>query len=395
MLDKMRILHVTPFYPPSIGGISNLVFNLCGELDKLNLDVHIITSRNILARKHDDEKRESDRVIEIKSVHLPGWPYSTLRNFSFPADLGYKVNAIIKNGRFDLIHVHGHHYPICWFALYSAHKNKVPTVLSLHGTYALNPTKLGGRSPVEDLFNKYIFRRVLRKCDVVIGGTNQIIEYARKYSSAPTKFKIIPNGVNSHKFSKNLDRKEDYRNKFKIDQNKTVILFVGRFDESKGALNFAKAAALLLTQYEDKFEIIMVGQGILESQIRSVVEGIRGLHLLEWQPAENIHEIYISADIFVLPSKFEALPLSILEAMAAGLYIIYSNVGGVDEILQNYPKKNMLKSIAPEEISHACLTVNKNGIPENKKSESDYKFEFDWRNVAKKICNVYTELVQD
>ncbi|HEU5120245.1 MAG TPA: glycosyltransferase family 4 protein, partial [Candidatus Nitrosocosmicus sp.] len=163
MQHNLRILHVTPFYPPSIGGISNLVFNLCVELDKLNLDVHIITSRNILSRNHNDEKRESDRVIEIKSVHLPGWPYSTLRNFSFPADLGYKVNAIIKNGRFDLIHVHGHHYPICWIALYSAHKNKVPTVLSLHGTYALNPTKLGGQSSIEDLFNKYIFRRVLRK----------------------------------------------------------------------------------------------------------------------------------------------------------------------------------------------------------------------------------------
>jgi glycosyltransferase involved in cell wall biosynthesis len=81
--------------------------------------------------------------------------------------------------------------------------------------------------------------------------------------------------------------------------------------------------------------------------------------------------------------------------MAAGLHIIYSDVGGVDEILQNYPKRSMLKSISPEEISHACLTVNKNGIPENKKSEPDYKFEFDWRNVAKKICYVYTELVQD
>jgi glycosyltransferase involved in cell wall biosynthesis len=392
MQDKMRILHVTPFYPPSIGGISNLVYSLCKELNKYDLDVHIITARGMM-NNYYNEKGKSERFTEIKSVHLPGWPYSTLRNFSFPADLGYRVNAIIKSGRFDVVHVHGHHYPICWIALYSAHLNKIPTVLSLHGTYALNPTKLGGKSLIEDLFNKYMFKRILRKSDVVIGGTNQVIEYARNYSSPSTTFTIIPNGVNSDKFRTNLDGKREFREKYKINQTKTVILFVGRFDESKGALNFAKAAKLILTQHKNEFEIIMVGRGKLEHQIRSIAQGIEGFRLLEWQPAEEIHEIYISADIFILPSKFEGLPLSILEAMAAGLHIIYSDVGGVNEILQGYPKRIMLNSIAPEEISRVCLSVSEKGMVNNQKNNSDYRFDFDWRNIAKKIYDVYDDLV--
>ena len=106
----------------------------------------------------------------------------------------------------------------------------------------------------------------------------------------------------------------------------------------------------------------MVGQGKLENKIRSVVQGLKGIQILDWQPAESIHEIYIAADLFILPSKFEALPLTILEAMAADLHIIYSNVGGVNDILQGYTKKNMLKSIAPEEISRACITLYDNGI---------------------------------
>jgi len=389
--DKLRVLHVTPFYPPSIGGISNLVYNLCKELNKFNLDIHIITSRNIKSR-HKYAERVSNQITEIKSIHLLGWPYSTLKNFSFPADLGVKINSIIKYGSFDLVHVHGHHYPICWIALQSAYKNKIPTVLSLHGTYALNPTKLGGKSTLEDLFNKYIFRNILLKSNIVIGGTNQIIEYAKRYSTSLNVFRVIPNGVDTTRFKTNLGRKEEYRKKFKVQSDKLVLLFVGRFDESKGALNFAKAAKLLLQKHENKFEVIMVGEGNLESEIKAIVKGMNSIHIFKWQPAEKIHEFFIAADIFVLPSKFEGLPLTILEAMAANLHIIYSNVGGVHEILQGYFKKNILTSISPEEISQTCIRLYNGGISEVYVGSSSYTFNFDWQNIAQEINIIYNEL---
>lgn len=391
--NKLRILHVTPFYPPSIGGISNLAFHVCKELNNLNLDIHIVTSRNVMDHNHYEE-RKSDKIIEIKSVYFPGWPYSTLRNFSFPTDMGFKVNSLIKYGIFDVVHVHGHHYPLCWIALHSAHKNNIPTVLSLHGTYALNPSKLGGKSTIEDLFNKYLFKAILQKSNFVIGGTKEIIEYAKKYSSPFNNFRTIPNGVDSNKFRTNLDRKKEYREKFNISLTKIVILFIGRFEESKGALNFAKAAELLLRNHENKFEVLMVGQGKLEREIKSITGGVKGIQILDWQPFEKIHEIYIAADIFVLTSKFEGLPLTVLEAMAADLHVIYSNVGGVDDILQGYPKKNMLKGITPEEISHACLTLYDKVLFKKGTSSIKYDFNFDWQDIARRINDVYYEIGQ-
>ena len=139
--------------------------------------------------------------------------------------MGFKLDSIIKHGVFDVVHVHGHHYPLCWIALHSAHKNKIPTVLSLHGTYALNPKKLGGKSMIEDLFNKYLFKKILLKSNFVTGGTNQIIEYARKYSSSYNKFRIIPGGVDSNKFRTNLNRKKEYREKFKIRSKLRLFFF--------------------------------------------------------------------------------------------------------------------------------------------------------------------------
>jgi glycosyltransferase involved in cell wall biosynthesis len=391
---KSRILHVTPFYPPSIGGISRCVFNICRDLNEFNLDVHIVTSKNIIDHNTHD-LRKSDKIIEISSIHFPGWPYSTLRNFSFPVDLGFRLDSIIKHGSFDVVHVHGHHYPISWIALRSARKNHIPTVLSLHGTYALNPKNLGGKSKIEDLFNKYFFRKILQNSNFVIGGTNQIVEYAKKYSTPSTNFKTIPTGgVDSSKYVTNLQRKNEYRKKYDLNPSKIVVLFVGRFDDSKGALNFAKAAELLLRRHNNKFEVIMVGQGSLEQKIRSVVAGIKGIQILKWQPAETIHEIYIAADLFILPSKFEALPLTIMEAMSACLYILYSNVGGVDDILQGYPKRKILQNITPEEINHTCLKLYDDRFPTFNKGETNRKLNFDWRNIAHNIKSVYDEISQ-
>lgn len=368
-----------------------MVFNICKELDKFHHDIRIVTSKNLMDR-HAHKEGSSDKITEIKSIYLPGWPYSTLRNFSFPVDMGFKLGSIIKNEGFDLVHVHGHHYPICWIALHSAHKNRIPTVMSLHGTYALNPTRLGGKSTIEDLFNEFVFKSILRKTDYVIGGTNQNINYAKKYSSPLNKFRLIPNGVDFIKYRTNLNKKMKYREKFSICQNKIIVLFIGRFDESKGALNFAQAAKILLHKQADKFEIVMVGRGKLEPEIRSLLNGVNGIKILDWQPVENIHEIYIASDIFILPSKFEGLPLTILESMAANLYIIYSNVGGVDEILQNYPKKTMLKSIAPEEISNTCLAVCDDNHFDFRSIHTNYTFNFDWQDIGRKINEVYTEI---
>jgi glycosyltransferase involved in cell wall biosynthesis len=334
-----------------------------------------------------------NKITEVKSIYFPGWPYSTLRNFSVPVDLGLRINSIIKNSHFDIVHVHGHHYPISWIAIRSAYSHKIPTVLSLHGTYALNPKTYGGKSSLEDLFNKFVFRSILSKCNLVIGGTRQIIEYAKKYSVPSNRFMMIPNGVNTNNYVTNLTRKKEYRSKYHIDQDRIVILFVGRFDESKGALDFAKAARLLLKLYSGKFEVVIVGKGKLEPEIRSCLNGLDDSNIIGWQPANKIHEIYIASDIYVLPSKFEGLPLSIIEAMNANLHIIYSNVGGVGDILQGYSKKTVLTNATPHEISKIITDLYEdNSFKISDNGSLTYAQSFDWSKIAKDVSLIYKDL---
>jgi glycosyltransferase involved in cell wall biosynthesis len=384
---------VTPFFPPSIGGISTLVYNLCNSLTDYDIDISIIaSSKNIVETAMDKKIRQ---IIRIRSFYFPGWPYSTLKNFSVPLDLGVRINSVIQHEEFDIVHLHGHHYPITWMALKAAYNQNIPTVLSLHGTYALNPKNVGGKSKLEDVFNKYIFKGILTKSDVVIGGTREIIGYAKRILPMPSKFRLIPNGVNTKHYETNLGKKFDYRKKLNLSEEKLIVLFVGRFDESKGALEFAKAAKLLLQNSPDKFQVLMVGQGALESEIRKFTNGIDGIKIMSWQPNDLIHEVYIAADIFILPSKFEGLPLSIIESMNANLYIIYSNVGGVDDILRGYGKKRMLNSASGEEIYNILGQLYYDKSINTIHSPSiTYARTFDWTNIAQDVATIYKELAR-
>ena len=215
---------------------------------------------------------------------------SNFKKLSIPFDLGYRINSLIDREQFDLVHVHGHHYPICWMALRSAHKKRIPTILSVHGMYALDPKKLGGYSMLEELFNKMIFRQILSDTDVVIGGTTQIVNYAKKYGSPLTLYKIIPNGVNVKSFLDNIQKKADFRAKYSFDKNKLVILFVGRFEEVKGILQLAGAAKILLKEFPGVFDIVLAGGGKEENRIKSELNDYSDIQIIPWISYSMIHE---------------------------------------------------------------------------------------------------------
>jgi glycosyltransferase involved in cell wall biosynthesis len=251
---------------------------------------------------------------------------------------------------------------------------------------------MGGKSFLEDLFNKSVFAHILSKTNVVISGTFQIKEYAEKYSKTSTKFLIVENGVNTSYYRENLAFKREYRKNLKIADTKTVVLFVGRFEEVKGIIEFSHAAKMLASHSKD-FEMIIVGEGKLLPVVKSITAGIENIRHLGWVSSERIHEIYIASDIFILPSKFEALPLTIIEAMNAHLFIIYSSVGGVGGILEGYNKKAKLPGITAQDIFDETLKVTScQSLDTIDNASVEYANTFDWKSIANKINRIYEEL---
>jgi len=393
MVKTYKILTVTPFFPPDVGGLSTHVQNINANLIKEGNDVSIIVPKH-MDNKIKEPNEIFSKVYRMNSIYLPGWPYPTLRSMSVPIDLGLKIKSVIRNGDFDIIHVHGHHFPTSWMAINFAYKYGVTSVLTMHGMYALNPNVLGGKSLIEDCLNKYVFTRILSKINGIIGLTEHITNYAKQFGKDTTKYFTIPNGVNTELFKKNLNKKVEYRKKYGINQNSIVFLFCTRFEHVKGIIEFAEAANNIVKK--SGIEIVIAGKGSLGSQVKKIIGNSEHIHLFDWQPQEQIHELYIASDVFVLPSRFEALPLTIIEAMNAGLHIIYTPVGGVPEILEGYSTKTILSRVSTDEIENVVFKViSKFRSPDNMNELLEYAQKFDWSYVTSNTVKVYAECISE
>ncbi|MEO9320265.1 MAG: glycosyltransferase family 4 protein [Nitrososphaera sp.] len=389
-MNSFRILQVTPFYPPDKGGIATHTLNLSNQLSKSGHDITIVAPRPRRI-KYKPSANALKKILTIPSVYLPGWPYPTLKSFSIPVDFGKQLDEIIKTGNFDIIHAHGHHYPITWSALRSAAKYGIPSVLTLHGMYALNPHVDGGKSNFEVMFNKLVFKRVLRKTNCVIGLTKQITDYGRTFATRKTSFYTIGNGVDTQKYHENLNRKLQFRQKYNIPIGSKVVLFVGRFEHVKGILELSRAAKSLIQAGASDLHIVLVGAGSLDKEVRSILDRVDSAQVLSWQSSETIHELYIASDFFILPSKFEALPITIIEAMNAGLHIIYTPVGGVSDVLEHYAPKTMIRSCTTVDIRSAISRLLTDNQSQTDIKESiRYSQNFDWSKIAASVADVYS-----
>jgi glycosyltransferase involved in cell wall biosynthesis len=392
-MTKLKILTVTPFFLPDVGGLSTHVQSINANLIKEGNDVTIIAPKH-LGIKIKEQNKIFSKIYKMDSIYLPGWPYPTLRSMSIPIDLGSKIKSVIRNGNYDIIHIHGHHFPTSWIAINAAHRYGVTSVLTMHGMYALNPNVLGGKSIIENGLNKYVFTKILSKTNGIIGLTEHITDYAKQLGKDSTKYFTIPNGINTELFKKNLSKKMEYRKKYNVDQNRKVVLFCGRFEKGKGIIEFAEAAKRIVKKSES--EVVIVGRGALGPQVKSIIGNSEHIHLFDWQPQEQIHELYIASDVFILPSRFEALPLTIIEAMNAGLHVVYTLVGGVSEILEGYSAKTILSKISIDEIENIVLKVIENfEIPNNIKELLGYAQKFDWGNVSIDTAKAYAECINE
>jgi len=391
-MKNYKILSVTPFFPPDVGGISDMVLNLNINLIKMGHSVSVITPKHV---GDNITKPEifPHKIFEINSIFLRGWPYSPLRSISFPIDFGLRIKSIMKKGNFDIVHVHAQHFPISWFAICAAHKLGIPCVLTSHGMWALNPNVMGGKTRIEDCFNKLVYSKLLKKTKAVIGLTNEIRDFAKHVGKKNIKYFTISNGANTTIYRDNIKRKKEFREEYHLGKESIIILFRGRFEEVKGVIEFAKAAKDIVRN--NQVEVVIVGGGSLENKVKSIIKGIERIHLFPWQPVQDIHKLNIASDIFVLPSKFEGVPLTMIEVMNAGLHVVYTPVGGIPEFIEGYSRKTLLNNGSSEEIQNVLTKIiphysSTDGIDES----LNYARKFDWYNLAQETIKVYDECLK-
>ena len=286
-----------------------------------------------------------------------------------------EVRRMLKDIQPDLVAIHSSKAGIVGrIASWSV---RIPCVFTAHGwafTEGVEPKKQRLYRTIEKGVGK-LSKKVITVCD-------QDRNLALSHNVLPAnKIKTIHNGV--------LDSRYSSINSITNDEVK--ILMVARFDQPKQQLQLLHA---LMHIKDLNWHMIFVGDGRLkQSSVQYVQENDLADKVTFLGTNSNVSELLNEADIFVLTSAWEGLPLSILEAMSHGLPIIASNVGGVKEAVRDNENGFLINGNLTESIK--LLVENELlRVKMGTRSREIYEASFTFDNMYEKTVNLYRNLIK-
>jgi len=190
---------------------------------------------------------------------------------------------------------------------------------------------------------------------VLIAASTRTRQHAIEEGIRPDRVEVIFNGITP--FKSNKAKRDETRRELGLRENDLFLLSVGRLVFEKGHEFLVEAMSTVIRSRQN----IVAGicgagplKGQLEQQIlRNALENHVRL-LGQW---DSVQDLLAAADIFVLPSRWEGLPMALLEAMMAGLPVIATRVEGVDEVVEDGVHGLLVPLEDPPALAEAILQL--------------------------------------
>jgi len=342
---------------------------------------------------------------EIKKLGFQFYPNYFLSNNLNPFS-GYKamkeIEKAISDFKPDLLSCHS---TAAGFWGRIAIKNKVPTIFTAHG-WAFTKGVPFWRKILAILAEKI----AAKYCSKIICVSNFDRNLALKYKIASEeKLIVIHNGVEINENQKpslatagRSERKErsslrPLKSKNQNDNSKIKIVFVGRLAKPKEPILLLKAYNDLPDELKEKAEILIIGEGPKRKELEKFIREKdlkEKVKLLGSLPREQVFDVLNQCQIFVLISKWEGFPRTILEAMSCGLAIIASDIGGISEAIDSncgilLEKNNVLEiKFALEKLLKEPTLINKLGQAAYEKVKKEFNLEKMLKNTGEIYQNI-------
>jgi glycosyltransferase involved in cell wall biosynthesis len=198
----------------------------------------------------------------------------------------------------------------------------------------------------------------------------------------------MDNGVDLEKF-KQINKKRN---------EQIIFLFVGRLEKQKGLNYLIKALNILKKEYS-QFMVWIIGSGSEEDNLKRLVKKYdlqSYIKFLGNKSNEEISSYYLNSDVFILPSIWEGFPLTLLEAWAAGLPVIISDVGNVSEICWDGENALIVPPGNSRKITEAMKLLINNESLREKLGENGKKLvakKYSWEKISKEFETIYKDLL--
>jgi glycosyltransferase involved in cell wall biosynthesis len=306
--------------PITFGGAEKVSLNFLRTVDRNRFDVQPI----LLTRPWEEEPYFACELQQL------GYAYDTIPvGLKASGDrlrvprVAWRLHSILKHGAFNLVHTHGYFADICGLPV--ARLLAINSISTCHGFIA-NDRKLS----IYNLLDKY----ALRLSRAVIAVSEGIKDELTRSGIQNLRIEVIPNAVEPPAGEEELRaRRQEKRRSLAIAPHEHLVGFLGRLSEEKG-LTYLIEAAAELRDAAVPVKLLLIGDGPERSPLEQLVRA-RGLEsMVIFAGFQTDIENWLPAfDSFVLPSLTEGTPMALLEAMAVGVPVIATAVGGVPKVV--------------------------------------------------------------
>jgi 1,2-diacylglycerol 3-alpha-glucosyltransferase len=327
-MRRLKIGLFNDTFYPNVDGVVNVVDNYARELSKIADVVVVVPS---YGKKNHDETRPY-KVIRVKSVSIQmvGYRVATPK-------LDWKTKSALLNEGFDIIHIHSP-FSIGKLGLWLGDITNTPVVATMHSQFKRDFLRYVKFDRVASYITKKLMN-VYNSCDECWAVSKKIGELFVSYGYKYTPF-VMENVTMMQRLDNVEAAKEEINQKYHLNSNEKVLLFVGRINLLKNIL-FTVDVLKELNNMNFPYKMIFVGDGpdmkILKNQIKDYDLENNVILTGQINSKELLKKFYARSDLFVFPSLYDASSIVQIEAASQSTPTIFiENAITASEIRDNY-----------------------------------------------------------
>ena len=326
--------------------------------------------------------------------------YPLFKNIGPPYGMALtsKIIKCARDSKLDLVHSH-YAIPHAMSAYMAREITGIPYIVTLHGsdvhTLGLDPAY------------RPVVKHTVEEANAVTAVSNYLKNVAEEKLGIEREIHVIPNFIDIDRFTHlegirlevesgcvSLRQEEEAT---EVDPEEKILLHVSNFRPVKRVVDIVEIMRIVVDHYP-RTRLIIVGDGPTRIEVERKIEELdlcNNVHLLGVK--SNIQQIMCSADIFLLNSKLEGMPLVLLEAMSCKLPVITTPAGGIPELVRPGKDGVVTKGFGQEEYAQAVIDLLESDQHRERVAEGGRKRveeSFSAEKIVSKYEKVFEQVIQ-
>ncbi len=395
-----KICFISPEYWPLAGGTGSYVYYLSNELMRNGYDINIVTGGT------HAKDIQVNRQLSVNFLKTPKTPL--VKSFLFAGNSYQKLRSIRDQLNADVTHANLPLVPNFAVPPNTARAH----ISTVHSTWEGEANAIRGE-PYNRLnanekfmvsftwFLRIFEERMMRRSKKLIA----VSDFTRKeltqyYGIKPSKIRVIHNGVDTKKFQPALDKRK-VKAELGFSPDDPAVVSVGRLYARKGLFTLIESIPAVTGKFP-RAKFIVSGKGQSDEMAKLIAHaeslGVRDkLVFTGYFPDAKLPKLYQAADVFAFSTFYEHHPFAVLEALATGLPVVTTNVGGIPETINDGKNGFMCQPFNAEQFSARILYLLENPVEAAEMGAQARKTimdRFDWHIVVKDAIKVYNEVLK-